>query len=88
MHSLAPITTQHALTTQVIDIYSNMTANATTYVTVSQFGRGPYQGQAAYTYAKYLDALRFNETWKIYSRTFVYMVLLDFLMNKSDGTTD
>ena len=46
MASLAPVTTQHALTTQVIDLAADGgTANSTTYYTASHFGKGAYQGQ-------------------------------------------
>lgn len=43
--SLAPVTTQHALSTQVITFSSPKIANSTTYYTASHFGRGPYEGQ-------------------------------------------
>lgn len=55
--SLAPVTTQHALTTQLINITSATTANSTTYYTASHFGKGIYEGQLVYAYGKYLDEL-------------------------------
>ncbi|OQO09090.1 hypothetical protein B0A48_05981 [Cryoendolithus antarcticus] len=56
--SLAPVTTQHALSTQVMDIHDDA-ANSTTYMTASHFGSGLYEGQAP--------------TWRVKARNLEYM---------------
>lgn len=75
-HSLAPVTTQHALSTSVIDIHGE-TANSTTYFTASHFGQGVFEGAVLYAYGKYLDELVAKEgdgcAWRIQNRTLVYM---------------
>ena len=79
--SLAPVTTQHALSTNVIDIHGS-TANSTTYFTASHFGRGAYEGAVLYAYGQYLDELvrvssgsEYGEeqAWRIQNRTLMYM---------------
>ncbi|KAK6439080.1 hypothetical protein LTR95_004711 [Oleoguttula sp. CCFEE 5521] len=77
--SLAPVTTQHALSTQVIDIHGD-SANSTTYLTASHFGSGLYEGQVLYAYGKYIDQLvRMSRayaqapTWRVRARNLVYM---------------
>lgn len=80
--SLAPVTTQHGLTTQVIDVHANGTANSTTYYTASHFGMGDYAGQVLYAYGKYLDVLvkvdeqmenPYASAWRVVQRELVYM---------------
>ncbi|KAI5244501.1 hypothetical protein E4T47_02669 [Aureobasidium subglaciale] len=53
---LAPVTTQHALTTQHL-IVSDRTAKVTTYFTGVHFGRGKWLGQCVTAYGKYIDEL-------------------------------
>jgi hypothetical protein len=55
--SLAHVATQHALSTQIIEITSATTADTTTYYTASHFGIGTYEGEAVYAYGKYVDTL-------------------------------
>ncbi|KAK5113607.1 hypothetical protein LTR85_010836 [Meristemomyces frigidus] len=71
--SLAPVSTQHAFTTTVIDIHGQ-TANSTTYYTASHFGHGVYEGAVLYAYGKYFDDLvQMEEVWRIQNRTLIYM---------------
>lgn len=81
-NSLAPVTTQHALTTQLISFKSDTVANATTYYTASHFGQGEAEGQVLYAYGKYLDTLikvsnasssGKDAVWRISTRELVYM---------------
>ncbi|KAK4546749.1 hypothetical protein LTR36_001481 [Oleoguttula mirabilis] len=78
--SLAPVTTQHALSTTVIDVYGS-SANSTTYFTASHFGRGVYEGANLYAYGKYVDDLVHvsggydsskDYAWRIQNRTLIY----------------
>lgn len=85
MYRLAPVNTQHSLTTQVIDIQMSeygeaISAQTTTYYTAAHFGQGAYYGQVLYAYGKYLDVLtktRQNESveavWRVATRELVYM---------------
>ncbi|OQO07554.1 hypothetical protein B0A48_07251 [Cryoendolithus antarcticus] len=77
--SLAPVTTQHALSTQVIDINGD-SANSTTYLTASHFGSGLYEGQVLYAYGRYVDQLvRVSQAyakrpiWRVKARNLVYL---------------
>ncbi|KAK4498998.1 hypothetical protein PRZ48_009510 [Zasmidium cellare] len=55
---LTPITSQHALTTQTIEIAEDgKTATATTYFTGIHFGKGKWQGQQVTAWGKYEDEL-------------------------------
>lgn len=81
-NSLAPVTTQHALTTQLISFENDTVANAITYYTASHFGQGEAEGQVLYAYGKYLDALikisnassiLKDPIWRISTRELVYM---------------
>ena len=68
--------TQHALSTNVIDVHTGAsTANSTTYYTASHFGQGAYEGQVLYAYGKYVDDLvkLGHEVWRIQNRTLLYM---------------
>jgi hypothetical protein len=56
------VTTQHALTTQAIEIdQSGKTAKATTYFTGIHFGQGKWQGQQVTAWGKYIDDLQLVE---------------------------
>ena len=79
--SLAPVTTQHALSTNAIDIHGS-TANSTTYYTASHFGRGAYEGAVLYAYGRYIDdfvrvsgGAKYGgeQVWRIQNRTLMYM---------------
>ena len=50
--SLANSTSQHALTTQSIDVFEDRKASAVTYITGTFFGQGPYAGQIFTTYGR------------------------------------
>lgn len=55
---LAPVTTQHALTTQEIYIdISGVRAEATTYFNGIHFGQGKWEGQQVTAWGKYIDTL-------------------------------
>ncbi|KAI7219059.1 hypothetical protein KC333_g3214 [Hortaea werneckii] len=55
---LKPITSQHALTTQHIEIAADgKTASATTYFTGIHFGQGKWKGQEVTAWGKYMDQL-------------------------------
>lgn len=73
--SLAKVTTQHALTTQAIDITGVNTAETITYYTASHFGTGSYVGQVAYAYGQYQDYWnrQSDGSWRISYRNLVYM---------------
>lgn len=74
--SLATVTTQHLLGTQVIDILSPTTAFSVTYFQASHFGTGIYYGQIASAYGQYQDlwARQPDLSWRISHRSFAYMV--------------
>ncbi len=73
--SLAPVVTQHALTTQFIAVYDNNTAAAITYFTATLFGQGKATGATLFSYGKYLDTLiPVNGTWLVSERTTLIMV--------------
>ncbi|KAL8789663.1 MAG: hypothetical protein Q9195_006716 [Heterodermia aff. obscurata] len=75
--SLAPVRTQHALSTEVIEILEGeSTARSLTYVTATHFGMGAYYGQAVYAYAQYQDDWVRSccpHEWRIKTRNQVYM---------------
>lgn len=55
---LKPVTTQHALTTQHIEILTDgNSASATTYFTGVHFGKGKWEGQEITAWGKYQDTL-------------------------------
>lgn len=55
---MAPITSQHALTTQTIEIAEDgKNAKATTYFTGIHFGQGKWKGQQVTAWGKYNDTL-------------------------------
>ncbi|KAJ6458218.1 hypothetical protein C8R45DRAFT_1110126 [Mycena sanguinolenta] len=71
---LEKVTTQHALSTQVIEVLSESEAFSVTYYTATHFGMGLYEGEIAVAYGQYQDywVLR-NQSWKIQNRNLVYM---------------
>lgn len=74
---LAPVDSQHMYGTQVVEIrHGGCEASAVTYVTVAQFGRGPYEGEVLYSYGQYQDTLVRIPSggWRIKERNLVYMV--------------
>ena len=75
--SLAPVHTQHALTTQLIDLDGPNTASSKTYFTASHFGQGVYEGELLTAWGRYDDALvKTSNGWRVKTRTLVYMVTL------------
>ncbi|ORY67004.1 uncharacterized protein BCR38DRAFT_472526 [Pseudomassariella vexata] len=55
---LSPITSQHALTTQMLEIAEEgKSAKATTYFTGIHFGKGKWQGKEVTAWGKYVDDL-------------------------------
>jgi hypothetical protein len=80
---LKPVTSQHALTTQLIDFSSeDGRATATTYFTGIHFGQGKWKGQQVTAWGKYVDELVLVErgkfrnasgTWLIKKRTVEFM---------------
>jgi hypothetical protein len=65
--------TQHALSTQLIELTGDKTADATTYVTTVLFGVGKDEGKSMTTWGMYQDKLvkdSFDgqEDWKIAER--------------------
>jgi len=72
--SLEKVTTQHALSTQVIEVLSEGEAFSVTYFTATHFGMGVYEGEIAVTYGQYQDywVLQYHG-WKIQNRNLVYM---------------
>ncbi|KAK8062302.1 hypothetical protein PG997_014399 [Apiospora hydei] len=74
---LKNIPTQHALTTQMVEIQPDgVTANATTYFTGIHFGRGKWQGHHLTSWGSYVDTLvRDNGkpgNWLISKRTILF----------------
>ena len=81
---LAPVTTQHALTTQTIELAEDgKTAEASTYFSGIHFGTGKWQGQHVTAWGKYIDRLILVEGrksipgasghWMIEKRELVFM---------------
>ncbi|EMC93616.1 hypothetical protein BAUCODRAFT_75608 [Baudoinia panamericana UAMH 10762] len=59
---LSPVTTQHALTTQLIEIAADgKTAKATTYFTGVHFGQGKWEGKEVTAWGTYADTLTLTE---------------------------
>ncbi|KAF5856718.1 hypothetical protein ETB97_007001 [Aspergillus alliaceus] len=71
--ALAHVTSQHALSTQVIDVAPDgLTAHSLTYYLATHWGKGKYFGQALWTWATYDDEwIKNPETgeWRIIKRT-------------------
>jgi ketosteroid isomerase-like protein len=68
-YGLQFVTTQHALTTQIIDVFTEYTASATTYYTATHFGMGNFTGQYVIAFGKYIDGLvKTKDGWKINRR--------------------
>ncbi|OCL11105.1 hypothetical protein AOQ84DRAFT_353204 [Glonium stellatum] len=75
--SLASVHTQHALTTQLINIDGPQTASSKTYFTASHFGLGVYEGEILTAWGRYEDGLiKTSEGWRVKTRTLVYMAPL------------
>ena len=75
--TLAPVTTQHLLGTQVIELLQGgCKAKSLTYFTASHFGKNKYEGQVLYAYGQYQDVLAKDKdgTWRIQIRDLLYMV--------------
>ncbi|KAJ6459556.1 hypothetical protein C8R45DRAFT_1109426 [Mycena sanguinolenta] len=72
--SLEKVTTQHALSTQVIEILSESEAFSVTYYTATHFGMGLFEGEILVAYGQYQDhwVLR-DQGWKIQNRNLAYM---------------
>ncbi|KAJ7658977.1 hypothetical protein B0H17DRAFT_1213054 [Mycena rosella] len=72
--SLEKVTTQHALSTQVIEVLSEGEAFSVTYFTATHFGMGVYEGEIAVAYGQYQDYwVLQHQSWKIQNRNLVYM---------------
>ncbi|KAK7959467.1 uncharacterized protein PG986_004321, partial [Apiospora aurea] len=74
---LKNIPTQHALTTQMVEIQPDgVTANATTYFTGIHFGRGKWQGHHLTSWGSYVDTLVRDDgkpgNWLISKRTVLF----------------
>lgn len=75
--SLAPVTSQHAYSTQVIELLGPCAARSVTYFRAAQFGMGVYEGQVVYSYGQYRDVLvKLDEGWRVKERTLAYMVYI------------
>ncbi|KAH8588461.1 hypothetical protein B0O99DRAFT_359756 [Bisporella sp. PMI_857] len=74
-NALIKVNTQHALSTQVIDVISPTEAFSVTYYTATHFGVGNYEGQILVAYGQYQDAWvrQPDLSWKISHRNLVYM---------------
>ncbi len=75
--SLACVSTQHSLGTQIIDVVSPMEARSVTYYTASHFGRSTKMAkQVATAHGQYQDLWRRQEdgSWRVVVRNLVYMV--------------
>lgn len=76
-NSLEKVTTQHALTTQVINVKANgKEAESVTYFSVNYFGTGDLEGEMAVTYGQYQDVWRKGKEgeWRVVWRNVVGMV--------------
>ncbi|KAJ2983086.1 hypothetical protein NQ176_g957 [Zarea fungicola] len=73
---LAPVTTQHAYGTQVIEVKSATSAVSVTYFTATHFGAGAHAGKLVTAYGQYQDAWvkQSGLHWRIARRNLVYMV--------------
>ena len=74
--NLAPVTTQHALSTMVVDLGADGTSARTkTYYTATHFGHGLSDGQIYVAYGRYEDTLSLTaQGWRITYRHLIYMV--------------
>ncbi|KAK5739076.1 hypothetical protein LTR17_005596 [Elasticomyces elasticus] len=71
--SLAPVTTQHQLGTQIVELLGHCTARSLTYFVANHFGKGVYEGQVAYAYGQYRDVwTKTSAGWRI-KETLAYM---------------
>ncbi|MCJ1377153.1 hypothetical protein MMC17_000245 [Xylographa soralifera] len=74
--ALAPVSTQHALSTfsvQHLDLETG-TAGTVQYYTASHFGMGEYYGEVVYAYGRYVDRWTSgDEGWRIEERVLEYM---------------
>lgn len=76
---LAPVNTQHSLTTQVITLLTESIANTTSYYVAQHFGQGIYYGELYTAYGRYDDQLvSTSDGWRISHRQLTYMVSLPF----------
>lgn len=51
--ALAPVDTQHAYGTQIVELLGEGEARSVSYFTATHFGRGKYVGQVVYAYGQY-----------------------------------
>lgn len=82
--SLACVSTQHSLGTQVIDVLSPLEARSVTYFTASHFGRSAKMaGQVATAHGQYQDLWRRQEDggWRVVVRNLVYMVFFSLSLS-------
>jgi len=72
--SLAPVTTQHALSTFAVVDLGESDAQSITYYTASHFGQGSATGQVLYAYGQYVDNWVIEDgEWKVARRQLNYM---------------
>lgn len=77
--TLNGLVSQHKISTTVVNITSNLTANSTCYFEATFFGQGKLLGQIATAYGTYLDVWRRNtvdDMFLISMRNLVYAVCL------------
>ncbi|MCJ1270666.1 hypothetical protein MMC22_010563 [Lobaria immixta] len=83
-NALAPVNTQHALATQLIQIHEGgTTARSATYYTATHFGTGPFYGQGLWAWGTYEDNWVKNLTtgqWRIIERTSTFAVSTDLFI--------
>jgi hypothetical protein len=81
--NLINFTTQHSMTTQVIDIVGDNDAKSVTYFIATHFGINGsiYEGIYSTSYSRFEDKLRVDKgVWKIYNRVLIDMVCMHFDM--------
>jgi len=73
---LVPVTTQHALSTTLINVPTgkDQVATSTSYFRAIHFGMGQFEGQSLLAYGRYEDELVLtNAGWRIDKRNLIYM---------------
>ena len=84
--SLAAVTTQHLLGTQVIELLGECAARSVTYYRAAHFGMGVYEGQVVEAFGQYRDVLvKWEGGWRVRERGLVYMVSNRSLLWLVDG---
>jgi hypothetical protein len=82
---LRPVTTQHSLTTQIVDVLTKNTASAMTYF-IANFGKGNLTGQYLTVYGRYEDQFVLEKDgWRIDRRQVLYMVCIVYSRSYCSG---